>query len=153
MIRRFLTITLLAIGATFSHAQPSLPSSFQAKTIHSPEGADIFVRWGGKGPVVLLIHGYAESSDSWAPLAGDLMKDHTVVVPDLRGIGKSSKPESGYDEKTQAKDMRAVVTGLGYDKTSVVAHDIGNAVANAYAAMYNDKVERVVVMDAPIQGI
>jgi hypothetical protein len=56
MIRRFLAVAVLTIGATCSHAQPSLPSSFQAKTIHSPEGADIFVRWGGKGPVVLLIH-------------------------------------------------------------------------------------------------
>jgi pimeloyl-ACP methyl ester carboxylesterase len=69
MIRRFLVIALLAIGATVSHAQPSLPSSFQAKTLHSPEAADIFLRWGGKGPVVVLIHGYAENSDSWAPLA------------------------------------------------------------------------------------
>jgi len=153
MIRRFLVIALLAIGAMVSHAQPSLPSTFQAKTIHSPEAADIFVRWGGKGPVVVFIHGYAENSDSWAPLAADLMKDHTVVVPDLRGIGKSSKPEAGYDEKTQAKDIRAVVTGLGYDKTSVVAHDIGNTVAYAYAAMYPDRVERLVVLDAPIPGI
>src|SRR5437016_4110002 len=153
MIHRFPAIALLAIGATVTHAQPSLPSSFQAKTIHSPEAADIFVRWGGKGPVVVLIHGYAENSDSWAPLAADLMKDHTVVVPDLRGIGKSSKPEAGYDKKTQAKDIRAVVTGLGYDKTFVVAHDIGNMVAYAYAAMYPDKVERLVVMDAPIPGI
>ena len=153
MIHRFLAIALLAIGATVSHAQPSLPSSFQAKTIHSPQAADIFVRWGGKGPVVVLIHGYAENSDSWAPLAADLMKDHTVVVPDLRGIGKSSKPEAGYDKKTQAKDIRAVVTGLGFDKTFVVAHDIGNTVAYAYAATYPDKVERLVVMDAPIPGI
>ena len=153
MIRFFLAITLVAIGARFSHAQPSLPSSFQAKTLHSPAGADIFVRWGGKGPAVVLIHGYAENSDSWAPLAANLMKDHTVVVPDLRGIGKSSKPEGGYDKKTQAKDIRAVVTGLGYDKTFVVAHDIGNMVAYAYAALYPDKVERLVVMDAPIPGI
>ena len=153
MIRDFLVIALFAISPAFSHAQPSLPSSFQAKTIHSPAGADIFVRWGGKGSVVLLIHGYAENSDSWAPLAADLTKDHTVVVPDLRGIGKSSKPESGYDKKTQAKDMRAVVTALGYDKTFVVAHDIGNMVAYAYTAMYPDKVERLVVMDAPIPGI
>src|SRR6202045_4995143 len=153
MIRRFLALALLTLAAVLTHAQPSLPSSFQAKTIHSPEGADIFVRWGGSGPVVVLIHGYAENSDSWAPLAADLMKDHTVVVPDLRGIGKSSKPESGYDEKTQAKEMRAVVTALGFDKTFVVAHDIGNMVAYAYAAMYPDKVERLVVLDAPIPGI
>src|SRR5438552_1584545 len=153
MIRRFLAVALLAAATVSSQTPPSLPSSFQAKTIDSPEGADIFVRWGGSGPVVVLIHGYAENSDSWAPLAADLMKDHTLVVPDLRGIGHSSKPADGYDKKTQAKDIRAVVTGLGYDKTSVVAHDIGNMVAYAYAATYPDKVQKLVVMDAPIPGI
>ena len=75
MIRRFLTLALFFSAPVLSQAQPSLPSSFQAKTIHSPAGVDIFVRWGGSGPVVLLIHGYAENSDSWAPLAADLMKD------------------------------------------------------------------------------
>src|SRR5256886_6465643 len=153
MIRRFLAVALLAAATVSSQTPHPLPSSFQAKTIDSPEGADIFVRWGGSGPVVVLIHGYAENSDSWAPLAADLMKDHTLVVPDLRGIGHSSKPADGYDKKTQAKDIRAVVTALGYDKTSVVAHDIGNMVAYAYAATYPDKVERLVVMDAPIPGI
>src|ERR1700731_4172603 len=154
MIRHCVALAILVALATISYAQhPSLPSSFQAKTVHSPEGADIFVRWGGTGAVVVLIHGYAENSDSWSPLASDLMKDHTVVVPDLRGIGRSSKPTGGYDKKTQAKDIRAVVTALGFDKTFVVAHDIGNMVAYAYAAMYPDKVERLVVMDAPIPGI
>ena len=131
MIQGFPAVDLRAIGATASPEGPALPSTFQAKTIHSPDGADIFVRWGGKGSAVVLIHGYAENSDSWAPLASDLMKDHAVVVPDLRGIGKSSKPEGGYDKKTQAKDIRAVVTEMGYDKTFVVAHDIGNMVAYA----------------------
>src|ERR1700688_47322 len=153
MSRRSLALAILALVSTFSYAQPSLPSNFHAKTVHSPEGADIFVRWGGTGAVVVLIHGYAENSDSWAPLAADLMKDHTVVEPDLRGIGRSSKPADGYDKKTQAKDIRAVVTALGFDRTFVVAHDIGNMVAYAYTAMYPDKVARLVVMDAPIPGI
>jgi len=153
MIRHRNALAVLSLLTIFSYAQPSLPSSVQAKTVHSPEGADIFVRWGGTGAVVVLIHGYAENSDSWAPLAADLMKDHTVVVPDLRGIGLSSKPTGGYDKKTQARDIRAVVTALGFDRTFVVAHDIGNMVAYAYAAMYPDKVERLVVMDAPIPGI
>ena len=148
-----LASVLFAVTVTYGQDHPSLPAAFHATTIHSPEGTDIFVRSGGSGPIIVLIHGYAENSDSWAPLAADLMKDHTVVVPDLRGIGRSSKPDGGYDKKTQAKDMRAVVTALGYDRTSVVAHDIGNMVAYAYAAMYSDKVERLVVMDAPIPGI
>jgi pimeloyl-ACP methyl ester carboxylesterase/uncharacterized RmlC-like cupin family protein len=154
MSRHCLALAILILLATFCYAEhPSLPSSFQSKTVHSPEGADIYVRWGGTGAVVVLLHGYAENSDSWAPLAADLAKDHTVVVPDLRGIGRSSKPAGGYDKKTEAKDIRAVVTALGFDKTFVVAHDIGNMVAYAYAAMYPDKVERLVVMDAPIPGI
>ncbi|HEY1800876.1 MAG TPA: alpha/beta fold hydrolase [Terriglobales bacterium] len=153
MTRHFFRLVVLALAVISCQAQSTLPSSFHAKTIHTPEGADIFVRWGGTGPTVLLLHGYAENSDSWAPLAIDLMKDHTVVVPDLRGIGRSSKPAGGYDKKTEAKDMRAVVIALGYDRTFVVAHDIGNMIAYAYASMYSDKVERLVVMDAPIPGI
>ena len=113
--------------------QPSLPSAFEARTIASPEGADIFVRSGGSGPVVVLLHGYAETSDSWGLLAAELYKSFTVVVPDLRGIGRSSRPDGGYDKKTQAADIRAVVTSLGYDHTSLVSHDIGIMVAYAYA--------------------
>jgi pimeloyl-ACP methyl ester carboxylesterase len=135
LIRKFLIAWVVVVGTLGCYSQPSLPASFQSKTIHSPEGADIFVRWGGTGPVAVLHHGYAENSDSWAPLAADLMKDHTVVVPDLRGIGRSSKPTGGYDKKTQAKDIRTVVTALGYDRTFVVAHDIGNMVAYAYARL------------------
>src|ERR1700686_5219325 len=133
--------------------QPSLPSTFKARTIASPEGADIFVRSGGSGPVVVLLHGYGETRGSWGPLAAELDKNFTVVVPDLRGIGRSSRPDGGYDKKTQATDIRAVVTALGYDRTSVVSHDIGIMVAYAYAARYPEKVERLVVMDAPLPGI
>lgn len=144
---------LLAAASVWGVAQPALPASFVAKTVHSPAGAEIFVRSGGQGPAVVLLHGYAENSDSWAPLAENLMKDHTVIVPDLRGIGRSSIPTGGYDKKTQAADVRAVVTALGYDKTAVVSHDIGIMVAYAYAATYRDKVSRLVVMDAPIPGL
>jgi pimeloyl-ACP methyl ester carboxylesterase len=132
---------------------PSLPPEFKAQTIASPKGADIFVRSAGAGPVVVLLHGYAETSDSWAPLAADLVRDYNVVVPDLRGIGRSSRPAGGYDKKTQAADIRAVVVALGHDRTSVVSHDIGIMIAYAYAALYPEKVERLVVMDAPIPGI
>ncbi len=154
MIRRnFTAIAFSLLVSAYAAAQPSLPSAFKGQTVASPEGADIFVRSGGSGPVVVLLHGYAETSDSWGPLAADLAKNYTVVVPDLRGIGRSSRPAGGYDKKTQAADIRAVVTALGYDRASVVSHDIGIMVAYAYAARYPDKVERLVVMDAPIPGI
>jgi len=155
MIRLHLITSVFGIAVSIyaAAAQPSLPSTFKAQTVASPEGADIFVRWGGSGPVVVLLHGYAETSDSWAPLAAELVKSYTVVAPDLRGIGRSSRPAGGYDKKTQAADIRAVVTALGYDRASLVSHDIGIMVAYAYAARYPDKVERLVVMDAPIPGI
>src|SRR5260370_2698234 len=102
MILRFLGVGLFAVTTVSSQTPPSLPSSFQQRTIHSPEGADIFVRSGGSGPVVVLIHGYAENSDSWAPLAADLMKDHTLVGPNPRGVGRSSKPADASDTKTRA---------------------------------------------------
>ena len=155
ILKRALILTTLAISASVDAAvaQPSLPSTFKSRTVASPEGADIFVRFGGAGPVVVLLHGYAETSDSWGPLAAELAKSYTVVVPDLRGMGHSSRPAGGYDKKTQAADIRAVVTALGYDRTAVVSHDIGIMVAYAYAARYADKVERLVVMDAPLPGI
>src|ERR1700692_3605513 len=148
-----IAIALTALAAQIAAAQPALPSTFKSQIVHSPAGADIFVRSAGTGPAVVLIHGYAETSDSWAPLAAELEKTYTVIVPDLRGIGSSSRPAGGYDKKTQAADIRAVVTTLGFDRTFVVSHDIGIMVAYAYAALYPDKVERLVVMAAPLPGI
>ena len=76
-------------------------------------GTTIHVRSGGSGPAVVLLHGYGETGDMWAPLAIDLARDHTVIVPDLRGLGLSAKPAGGFDKKTQAGDVAAVMTVLG----------------------------------------
>ncbi len=89
----------------------------------------------------------------WKKLADDLVRDHTVVVPDLRGMGLSGKPSDGYDKWNQAADMRGVLDALGIESVAVVGHDIGTMVAYAYAARYRDKTEKLVVMDAPVPGI
>ncbi len=111
------------------------------------------LRVGGQGPAVLLLHGYGETGDMWAPLAAALIRDHTVIVPDLRGMGLSSQPTDGYDKRTQAGDMVRLLDGLSIARAAVVAHDIGNMVAFALAAEYPERVSRLVVMDAPIPGI
>ena len=129
------------------------PTDFKNRTVTTPDGTEIFVRSGGSGPAVVLLHGYGDTGDMWGPLALELAKDHFVIVPDLRGIGKSSHPAEGYDKKTQATDVRAVVEALGVDHAAVVAHDIGNMVAYAYAASYPAKVDRLVLMDAPVPGV
>jgi pimeloyl-ACP methyl ester carboxylesterase len=128
------------------------PASFRTQNVET-EGATIHVRLGGQGPAVVLLHGFGDTGDMWAALAADLERDHAVVVPDLRGMGLSSHPEGGYDKRTQAADIRSVLTRLGLDRAAIVGHDIGTMVAYAYAARYPDKTEKLVVMDAPVPGI
>ncbi len=129
------------------------PGNFRTQEIKTDDGSTIHIRVGGRGPAVVLIHGFGETGDTWAPLAAELARDHTVVVPDLRGMGLSSHPADGYDKRTQAADIRAVLAQLGIDRAAIVGHDIGNRVAYAYASRYPDKTEKLVVMDAPISGI
>lgn len=131
---------------------PSFPSGFAARSI-ATNGTTLHVRTGGTGPAVLLLHGYGETGDMWVPMAQDLMRDHTVVVPDLRGMGLSEHPAGGYDKKNQAKDIAGVLDVLGIQHTDLVTHDIGNMVGYALAAQYRDRITRFVLIDAPLPGI
>jgi pimeloyl-ACP methyl ester carboxylesterase len=107
----------------------------------------------GKGDPVLLLHGYAETSHMWLPLIDKLAGNHTVIAPDLRGFGESSAPPDGYTKKQMAQDVHALMIALGYPKLRVVGHDIGLMVAYAYAALYPDQVDRIVLMDAFLPGV
>jgi pimeloyl-ACP methyl ester carboxylesterase len=151
---RFLLGTLGAVALALPAAAQvhPFPASFRTQNIQT-DGAKLHVRVGGQGPAVVLLHGFGDTGDMWAPLAADLARDHTVVVPDLRGMGLSSRPPGGYDKRTQAADIRSVLTTLGIDRAAVVGHDIGTMVAYAYAARYPEKTEKLVVMDAPVPGI
>ena len=80
------------------------PAGFRTQGIQT-NGTTLYVRVGGEGPAVVLLHGYGETGDMWAPLAAELVRDRTVVAPDLRGMGLSSRPEGGYDKKTQGHDI------------------------------------------------
>jgi pimeloyl-ACP methyl ester carboxylesterase len=153
MFRFLLTaLTLLTISLTAHAEMTPFPKSFRIQGI-PVDGVTMHVRIGGKGPAVVLLHGFGDTGDMWAPLAADLAKDHTVVVPDLRGMGLSSIPEGGYDKKTQAGDIRGVLAALGIEHAVVVGHDIGTMVAFAYASRYPQLTDRLVVMDAPVPGI
>jgi pimeloyl-ACP methyl ester carboxylesterase len=142
-----------ALAIPAAAGEPSMPPGFKTLAVQTADGATIWVRSGGSGPAVVLIHGFGDTGDMWGPLAARLARNHTVIVPDLRGMGRSSRAEGGYDKKSQAGDIRAVVEKLGQDRSAVVGHDIGTMVAYAYAARYPDKVTRLVVMDAPVPGV
>ena len=148
-----LTMVRLVLLATPAVAQVQpFPASFKTRTI-SANGAQIFVRVGGQGPAVVLLHGYGETGDMWAPLAARLARDHTVIVPDLRGMGLSSHPAGGYDKKTQAGDVAAVLDALTVDKVELVTHDIGNMVGYAFAAEQPERVTKFALLDAPLPGV
>jgi pimeloyl-ACP methyl ester carboxylesterase len=116
-------------------------------------GGTQYVRVGGKGPAVLLLHGFGDTGDMWQPLAERLVKDHTVIIPDLRGMGLSSHPEGGYEKTAQARDLIGLLDALKVDKVQLVTHDIGNMVGYALIAQFPDRVTKWVVMDAPLPGL
>ncbi|MER8767113.1 alpha/beta hydrolase, partial [Mesorhizobium sp. M0968] len=99
------------------------------------------------------LHGFGDSGDMWAPVAAKLMQDHTVIVPDLRGMGLSAHPDTGYTKKNQAVDIAGILDHLKIEKADLVTHDIGNMVGYAFVAQYRDRVTRWVVIDAPLPGI
>ena len=152
MLLASLALGAWLIAAPAAAAVRPFPADFKTQTI-ATNGAHIYVRFGGHGPAVVLLHGYGETGDMWEPLAARLVVDHTVIVPDLRGMGLSDHPATGYDKKTQGLDVAGVLDALKVGKVDVVAHDIGNMVAYAFAAENPSRVTKLVLMDAPIPGI
>jgi pimeloyl-ACP methyl ester carboxylesterase len=147
-----LSVVLACLSAAASAQVPAFPASFTTRDMPS-NGTTLHVRIGGSGPAVVLLHGFGDTGDMWAPLAANLVRDHTVIVPDLRGFGLSARPPGGYDKMTQAADIAGVLDALNVARADVVAHDIGNMVAFAFTARYPSRISRLVLMDAPIPGV
>jgi pimeloyl-ACP methyl ester carboxylesterase len=149
-----LLLAFAAFGAGPASAKiEKFPPGMRTQMIETVGGARLYVRSGGSGPAVVLLHGFADTGDMWAPLAKVLIKDHTVIVPDLRGMGLSSQPKGGYDKKTQGQDIAAVMDKLKVQKADLVTHDIGDMVGYALAAQFPDRITKWVIIDAPIPGI
>jgi pimeloyl-ACP methyl ester carboxylesterase len=146
-----LVLPLVAPAPAAAEVKP-FPASFRAEQMQVTGGTE-YVRIGGQGPAVLLLHGFGDTGDMWEPLATVLVKDHTVIVPDLRGMGLSSHPEAGYEKVAQARDIAGILDQLKIEKVALVTHDIGNMVGYALAAQYPDRVTKWVVMDAPLPGL
>lgn len=143
-------VTLVASAA--AAAEFDFPKGFRTQEI-ATNGTTLHVRIGGSGSPVVLLHGYGDTGDMWIPLAADLAKDHTVIVPDLRGMGLSARAEAGFTKVNEAQDIVGVMDALQTPRAEVVAHDIGNMVAYALAARHPDRVSKLVLMDAPVPGV
>ena len=105
---------------------------------------------GGQGAPVILLHGWPETWYAWHLIMPSLAQHHTVIAPDLRGLGDTAKPAAGYDERTVAADIYALVHQLGYRQVSLVGHDLGADVSYAYASMHPTEVRRLVTLGATI---
>jgi pimeloyl-ACP methyl ester carboxylesterase len=115
----------------------------------SVNGIQLHYVIGGQGDPIVLLHGWPETWYTWRHVMPDLAKNYTVIAPDLRGLGDSSKPPTGYDGKTVAEDIHQLVTQLGFRTIFLVGHDIGAFVVYPYAAAHPTEVKRLVVMEVP----
>ena len=121
--------------------------------VQDVDGLRLHYLTAGAGSPLILLHGYAETSRMWRPIIPLLAERFTVIAPDLPGIGESAIPADGLTMKTAATRMHALAKALGVQRARVVGHDIGLMVAYAYAALFQNEVEKLVVMDAFLPGV
>lgn len=123
-------------------------------THHNAHLADVRLHYvrGGTGSPLVLLHGWSQTWYEWRQVLPALAERFTVIAPDLRGLGDSSKPATGYDKRTVAGDIHELVGQLGFDRVSLVGHDHGAAVAYAYAAANRDSVERLAILEMLLMG-
>jgi len=152
MLRYSINLLVAFLIATPAFAVEPFPSGFHTQEINT-NGTTLHVRIGGQGAAVVMLHGFGDTGDMWAPAAAALVKNHTVVVPDLRGMGLSTHPEQGYTKNNQAVDIAGVMDALKISSADLVTHDIGNMVGYALAAQYPTRITKWVVIDAPLPGI
>ncbi|MFD3451132.1 alpha/beta fold hydrolase [Streptomyces sp. NPDC058691] len=134
------------------HLPPGFTKTFSSRFVHAG-GLRQHVVVGGTGPALLLIHGWPETWYAWRLLMPALAQNFTVVAVDQRGIGLTDKPQDGYDTGTLAADLAALMDALGHQRFAVVGHDTGMPIAYALAADHPERVERLVVAEAPLPGI
>lgn len=138
--------------ASVSRAQQAPPSEAIAVRTATVDGLNLHYMTTGRGPAVVLLHGYAQTSRMWRPLMARLAATFTVIAPDLPGIGGSAIPPDGLDMTRAATRMHALVRSLGINNAAVVGHDIGLMVAYAYAAQFPSEVERLVAFLPGVEG-
>jgi pimeloyl-ACP methyl ester carboxylesterase len=148
-MKKLIVIAALSLAITAfaqNNNYESRSSNLSAVKVH-------YLKAGTGRKTLVLIHGFGDTSHMWIPLFDEFGKDYTIIAPDMRGLGDSSRPTAGYDKKTIASDIHELVKSLGYQKIDLVGHDIGLMVAYSYAAQYPNEVEKLALLEAPIPGI
>jgi pimeloyl-ACP methyl ester carboxylesterase len=137
--------------STTTPLPPELVGDFNHQTANV-NGFQMHYVVGGQGLPIVLLHGWPESWYEWRKIMPVLAQTNTVVAPDMRGLGDSEKTDAGYDAATLADDVYALVQSLGFSQILLVGHDLAVSSAYAYAARYRDAVQRLVILDVPLEG-
>ncbi len=142
--------TAVSVGSVAG--SPGLPAGF-SKTFKDrfvrANGIRQHVVIGGDGPPLLLVHGWPENWYAWRHVMPKLAEHYTVIAVDQRGIGLTEKAKGGYDTRTLARDLAALMTKLGHERFAVVGHDTGMVISYALAADFRDRVARLAVAEVP----
>jgi pimeloyl-ACP methyl ester carboxylesterase len=111
-------------------------------------GQRVSYRTAGSGPALLLLHGIANSSDTWAHVAPLLSRRFTVIAPDLLGHGESATPRGDYSLGAHATGARDIVTALGHEHVTVVGHSLGGGIAMQFAYQFPERSERLALVSS-----
>lgn len=130
----------------------NVPEGFVSERTETLEVNLHYVRDGGDGDTVILMHGWPQTWASWAEVMPLLSDGFDVIAVDIRGAGQSDAPESGYDKRTMAADIKGLLDELGIERAHVVGHDIGGMVAFAFASVYPEATQTVSIIDTPLPG-
>jgi pimeloyl-ACP methyl ester carboxylesterase len=155
IVRIWVGVVALSLGLLFGAGSNVARPTGETIVLKTADvgGVKLHYLTAGKGPAVILLHGYTQTSRMWRPIMPLLAEKFTVIAPDLPGIGDSEIPKSGLDMKSAAISIHGLVKSLGIEKARVVGHDIGLMVAYAYAAQFPAETEKLVVMDAFLPGV
>jgi len=158
-------VVLLAIGWVMTSSQAraeqvSVETAAKAAGLYvkadveNVNGVSIYYRdIGARGEPLLLLHGFPETGDAFAQVVVPLGKRYRLIVPDLRGAGRSERTQAGYDKETLASDVRALMDHLKIDRAHVIGHDIGARIAYAFAVQYPERLLSLTVAEAFIEGL
>lgn len=151
---------LLAMAAAARAEQPSVEAAAKAAGVAVETGTAIVggvaIHYRDMGPraePVILLHGFPETGDAFAPAVAALGKRYRLIVPDLRGAGLSQRTASGYEKQTLATDIKGLMDRLGMARAHVIGHDLGARVAYAFAVQYPERLLSLTVAEAFIEGL
>ena len=125
-----------------------MEAGVQTRHVSLP-GVELFLREAGEGDPVVLLHGWPQHGEVWRGLMAELARDHRVLVPDLRGFGRSEAPPGDYRKHTLVDDVLALLDAEGIERAAIVGHDWGGWIAWLLALEHPDRVERFAGLDIP----